>query len=115
MVSTGDEGKNFEIEYLRKNVFDSVFWMRNTTERMSETIDSYIDNIHHGEEEKAINDWKNFNKDLVYFFAYLRIAGVDFDSLDFRKEVYKVLHHEAVTTQKMRRIQKAIRGIAKDV
>ena len=48
-----------------------------------------------GDEKEARKVWKEFYGNLVYLLAYCRIAGIDFDSWDFQRDVYKALHHLA--------------------
>ena len=38
--------------------------------------------------------------------AYCRIAGIDFDSWDFQRDVYKALHHLARSEKRRRRIER---------
>lgn len=98
-----------DVEYLQKNYLNYDVGIIGCASDISSGYERYFDADEVGDEKEARKEWKEFYENLVYLIAYCRIAGIDFDSWYFQRDVYKALHHLARSEKRRRRIERATR------
>ena len=77
-----------DLEYLQKNYLNYGYGIMGCAADISSGYERYSDADEVGDEKEARKEWKEFYGNLVYLLAYCRIAGIDFDSWDFQRDVY---------------------------
>ena len=98
-----------DLEYLQKNYLDYGYGIMFCAADISSGYERYSNADKVADEKEARKGWKEFYGNLVYLLAYCFIAGIDIDSRDFQRDVYKALHHLAKSEKKRRMIVKAKR------
>lgn len=82
-----------DIEYLQKNYLNYDKGIMECAGDIGEDILKYTEALEMGGKEAAKGQWNDLYIDLVFLLTFFRIAGVDFDSCDFKKDVCSVLEY----------------------
>lgn len=82
-----------DIEHLRKNYTNYDVEAIDCLENIRNDLEEYFMAKYDGDKEDAREYQNDIYTELIFLLVYLRIAGIDFGSRQFKEDVYSTLQY----------------------